>query len=294
MKIFFNRISFIAIVAIALFVTGCDKTKPYEIAVSAPVAHFDGPESQSYAVRTATVDPFLIEVGTSDVASTDRIISFTVTSPTGAAAGTQYSIAGGNTVTIPAGAATANITIQGIYTGYPAGRIDTLIFALTEPSVKVAGFSDTVRLAVGDICVEGAAFDLDSFLGNYANTNEVFGGPYGPYTTAITSVTPTGPTSGTITVANIWDNGWDPILFDLDWSDPTNLTAVVQPQAAIGGSDAGDMNPAYAGQTVAVRAHATGGPGTFSTCNNILILRMQLGVTALGYFAPVYTVTMER
>jgi hypothetical protein len=295
MKLFSIRIAFIAIAAMSLMLESCDKTKPYDIAVASPVVHFDGPENQAYAVRTAVVDPFEIEVGTSDVTSTDRTVSFTVTSTTGAAAGIQYSVVNtGNTVTIPAGKAIATISIQGIFAGYPTGRVDTLIIALTEPSIKVAGFSDTVRLAIGDICAEGVGFNINDFMGNYANTNEVFGGPYGPYTTAITNITSTGPTSATITVANIWDNGWDPILFDLDWSDPTNLTADVQPQAAIGNSNAGDINPAYAGQTIAVRASATGGPGTFSTCNNTLILRMQLGVTGLGFFAPVYTVNMAR
>ncbi len=291
---FFNRISLLALVAFVIVSAGCSKSKPYDVTIPASQVHFDGAEDQAYAVRSAAVGPYEIEVGTTDVISTDRTVTFNIISTTGAVAGTQYSVPGGNTVTIPAGKATGVIFIQGIFSGYPVGRVDTLIIALTEPSVKPAEFSDTIKLAIGDICVEGVGFDIIDFEGAYANTNEDFGGPYGPYTTTISSVTSTGPTSATIVVTNIFDDGWDPLTFDLEWSDPAGLTAIIVPEPAVGGSDAGSINPAYAGQTVAIRAHPTGGVGTFSSCNNTLTLRMQLGVTGLGYFAPVYTVVMER
>lgn len=288
-----NRLYLLAFVGCLLLFVGCKKSD--DIVLPPSQAHFDGAADQSYAVRTATVDPYKIEVGTTDVASVDRTVTFNISSPTGAISGTQYRIDGGNTITIPAGKATALISIQGLYSGYPAGRVDTLIISLASPSIDPAGFSDTVRLAIGDICVEGVGFLLGDLNGNYANTNETFGtSPYGPYTTSILSTTSTGPTSAIIEVANIWDNGWGPISFNIDWSDPAALRTNVIPQASIPGSNAGDINATYAGQTIAVRAHPTGGPGTFSTCNNTFTLKMQLGVTGVGYFGSIYTVNLAR
>jgi hypothetical protein len=126
------------------------------------------------------------------------------------------------------------------------------------------------------------------------NTRETFGtSAYGPYNTTISAVTLTSPTTGTITVTNIWDNGWGPITFTLDWTNPLATVATVVPQNAIPGSNAGDLSATYAGQTVAVRAFA-GQPGTFSACNSVFTLRMQLGVTGVGFFGSLYTVILRR
>jgi hypothetical protein len=136
--------------------------------------------------------------------------------------------------------------------------------------------------------------NMDDFLGDFDNTNETFGGPYGPYTTSVSAVTPTGATTARITVENIWDNGWGPIDFDVDWTDSENPTVTVVAQDPIPGSDAGDFNPAYAGIPANVRPFAAGPVGTFSACDNTLTLKMQLGVSGLGYFPNIYTVIMER
>lgn len=272
---------------------GCDKTKLYKVKEAEAQVHFTGSAIQNYAVRAANPPVYNVAVGTTDVSDVDRNVTFTVTSKTGAAAGTQYTIgAANNTVVIPAGKSTTVIPIQGIYAGYPVGRIDTLVITLTEPSVKVAGFSNTVKLAIGDICVEGIGVNINSLAGNYANTNEDFGGAYGPYLTSISNITPVTATSATIKVNNLFDAGWGPITFTLDWSTPGALTATVVPQTS-GIGDAGTLNPAYAGQQVAVRPFS-GQTGTWSSCYGTLTLKMQLGVTGLGYFGTLYTVNMAR
>ena len=141
-------------------------------------------------------------------------------------------------------------------------------------------------------CFEGDV-DLNALLGDYNKTNETFGiTPYGPYTTSISSVNQLTPTSGTIVVENIFDFGWGPITFTLDWSDPNNRTVIVVAQSS-GIADAGTLSGAYAGEEVAVRPFA-GQPGTFSACKGTLTLKMQLGVAGLGYFGELYTVNMAR
>ncbi|MDF2381588.1 hypothetical protein JMG10_08950 [Nostoc ellipsosporum NOK] len=279
----------VAALGVATMMVSCKKQ---ETTIPPAQVHFTGAAQQAYAVRAAGVAPYTIQIGTTDVANTDRTVGVKVTSRT-AVAGTQYTVSA-NTVTIPAGQALGSFNIQGIFAGYPVGRVDTLVITLTEPSITPAKFMDTIRLAIGDICVEGVGFNLSSVIGTYARTVEVFGtnAPYGPYTTTISSATSTGTTTARIVVQNLWDNGWGPISFDLNWG-VTPLTATVVTQTAIPGSNAGDINPTYAGQTIAIRPMA-GSPGTFSTCYNTFTLRSQLGVTNLGYFASLYTVNMAR
>lgn len=293
-----KNICLVAIVMVSFLMSGCDKTKPYDIDVSKPRAHFIG--NDKVTVQVVDQAPAVtIQVGTTDVSGADRQVSFSVISPSGATAGSEYTLVSGNSVTIPANKALADITIQPNFAAYAAGRRDTLILAIVTPSVEAAAFSDTLTLIFAGPSTSGcdeANPDLNSLLGDYANTNELLGtSAYGPYTTSISSITPTSPTTATIVVENIWDNGWGPISFDIDWTDPANRTVTCVQQDAIPGSDAGDLNATYAGQTISVRQNATSGPGTYNACGDpVFVLNMQLGVTATGWFNVLYAVTLER
>lgn len=297
-----KNISLLAIIALVMIMTGCDKTKPYTIDVAPAQAHFVGGKTQVYSVVDDPAPSFVLQVGSTDVATVDRLVTYNISSPSGAVLGTQYTVnsgTAGNTVTIPANGALASITVQANYSAYSSGRKDTLIFTLAQPSMTPATFLDTVRLIIaGPSGCNEANVNLTEVLGVYDNTNELFAGsPYGPYTTTISGFTQLTPTSASIVVTNIWDNGWGPITFILDWSDPLNRTATVVQQDAIPGSNAGDLNAAYAGQTVAVRAPSatlSPTPGTYSYCDQTFTLQMQLGVTNLGYFNALYTVNMVR
>ena len=294
-----NSISLIAIIAVAFLLGGCDKTKPYDVEVAPPEVHFVGNKTQSYSAANNPTPVFNLQIGTTDVAKTDRTVTYKVTCTSGAVAGTQYSIATGNasgTVTIRAGEALGSIPVQAVYSEYANGRKDTLVFTLEQPSLKPSGFLDTVKLVIRGACFEGTV-DLNDFLGTYANTNEDFGGAYGPYTTTISSVTQTSPTTGSVVVENIWDNGWAPITFDLDWTDPANRVVSLLQQDNI--ADGSTVNPNYAGSNVTVtNPSATYFPnvrGTFSVCNQTLVLKMRVCVLPLGCFSStLYTVNMAR
>jgi hypothetical protein len=286
----------LAVAGVAAILASCDKNKPYDLIVAEPQVHFTGSKFQNYQMTASPAPVYKVNLGTTDVSSSARTVTVNVSSSTGAVAGTHYSIVGGNTITIPAGQAVASIDLQGVYAQYTTGRKDTLRFTLAQPDVAPAKFQDTVYVILRGPCFEGDV-TLSAFSGAWRAIETLgTGAPYGPYNTTIpaASIVQLTPTTGTVTVTNIWDNGWGPITFTLDWTDPANRTVTVVPQAAIPGSDAGDLNAAYAGQTVAVRAHAAGGPGTFSACNNTFTLRMQLGVTGVGYFAALYTVNLTR
>ncbi len=296
-----NNLSLIALLAVAFLLGSCDKTKPYDVITAPPQAHFVGKEVQIYKADVNPTPVYNVVVGTTDVSNADRSVTYKVTPISAATPGTQYSIASGNTtgtVTIKAGEAVANIAVQADYASYTNGRKDTLMFTLAEPSVKPAGFLDTVYLILRGPCFEGDV-TLTDLLGDYANTNENFGGAYGPYTTSISSVNQTSATTGDIVVENIYDYGWAGITFHLDWTDPANRTVTLDRQTDIASATTVTSNPAYSTYFVMVGPSPTAGPGTFSICNQTITLKIRVGLndptsTPLGWFSTPYTVNMAR
>lgn len=253
-------------------------------------AHFANVSSGSYFV-TGTSVVKKIAIGLTDISPVDRTISFSVTSPTGAVAGTHYNIVGGNSIVIPAGKALDSITVAAVFNQYITGRKDSLIIRIeSSGNTKASSYNATYRLFVRGPCSESETV-LADLKGTYANTREDFGGTYGPYTTTVSSVTQLTATTGTIVVTNIYDFGWNPITFTLDWTDPLNTKVTLVQQSGIG--DAGTLGSSFAGQDITVRPFA-GQTGTFSWCTNKIILKMQVGVTGLGFFSTLYTVVMER
>jgi hypothetical protein len=302
-----NILSLITILVFAAIFTSCDKSKPYDVTVAPAQAHFLGKKFQVYEALTDPAPAYYVELGTTDAVGSDRTITYNV-NPGTAVLGTHYNIEGGNngTITIPANGAVARIAVTAVAsfytnptTGIGTGRKDTLVFTLAEPSIAPAGFMDTVKLVIKGACFEGDV-NLSELLGDYANTNEDFGGAYGPYTTTISSVTPTSATTGDIVVENIYDNGWGPITFNLDWSDPANRTVTLQRQFDIAPASTVTSNAAYATWNVMVDESPVLGPGTFSACTQKLTLNMRVGVrnpappNTGGFFGTPYTVVMER
>ncbi len=296
-----KQISFLTLIAFMLIMTGCDKTKPYDVIEAEPQVHFNSSPFQTYPVLVDPTPVFNITIGTTDVSDADRVVSYKVVSPSGAVEGTQYTIDNSGSVTIPAGKSEATIDIRAKFAAYAGGRRDTLIFTLTNPSIKPSLFSDSVTLILkGPVTCSEDLIDINAMVGDYQNTTEVFdgGAPYGPYATAISSVTSTGATTARIVVENIFDDGWGPISFDLDWTDLANRTCVVV-DGNISGTDSGPLfGAAYAGIPLWVTEPfgAIGGSpkGTYSYCNETFTLQMEIGPSGVGFYEGLYTVNMAR
>lgn len=280
-----------------MLLTSCDKTKEYDVIVPPAQAHFMNKTTVNYSILSTSTPALKIPIGVTKAAAVDRTVTISVSSNT-ATPGTDYTVSG-TSITIPAGQVIdSSFTITGIYASYVNGERDTLKVAIIDPEVTPSDYNDTLTVILRGPCFEGDV-TRTALLGAYNNTIETFGtgSPYGPYSTAVTAFTTTSATTGVITVTNIWDNGWGPIQFNVDWTDPANRVVTAVAQAAIPGSNAGDLSATYAGQTVAVRAFTAPSPantGTFSACNQTFTLRMQLGVTGVGYFGNIYTVNLGR
>lgn len=269
-----KQISNIALLAITiLFVmTGCDKTKPYDLIAPPALAHFiSSSQVVSYYVRNSPSDSFVVQLGTTDISSSDRTVTYKVSSPTGAVNGTDYNIvspASGNSVIIKGGTVISSIVVKGKFSSYSSGKKDTLVFTLSEPSIASAKFSDTIKLVLQRYCDVVPA----NFTGLYKKCFDTQAGQpnYGPYTVNMPSagVTATGATTGYVMISNFWDVGGADIRLNLNWTNPANFTTTVPAQFLY-------TDPTYGAATV------TGvGTGTFSSCDNTFTVSYTVTVAA--------------
>lgn len=285
MKNYFIKLMAVAVVGIALL-TAC---REKDVTVfPAAVAHFQNQTGGSFFILTAA-SVYNVPVGITTVSNKARTLTVSYSSPTSATVGTHFTAP--LSITIPAGATVANLPITPVFAQYTAGRKDTLVVTMNGgDGVDKSSYNNTFKLFMRGPCFEGDV-NLTELIGSYPKTNEDFGGAYGPYTTTISKVSQLTSTTGTITVTNVFDAGWNPITFILNWTDPANRTVTLTQQSGIG--NAGTISATYAGSDISVRPFA-GQVGTFSICNKTLTLRMQLGVTGVGFFGTLYTVNMAK
>jgi hypothetical protein len=273
---YINKFFYAAGLVVLMASISCKKESKIEIPPAQ--AHFAGAKNQSYIMSASTTPAYKITVGTTDVTSTDRTITFKVTSPSGAIAGTDYNLTGvtGNTVVIPAGKATADIGVSLVFARYQNAEKDTLVFTLSTPSVEVGKFQDTVVLAMRGPCSESEIV-FTQLGGAYTKTFE--NGTYGPYSSSITSITPLTATTARAVITNIYDSGISAQAI-FDWTVPGNFKVTVAAQQ-IG---------TLGGQPLFIRT--TGSGGTFTFCTPFFTIPFELYTAAGTYDA--WTTTMAR
>jgi len=281
---------------LAVVGVGCKKytdnltVPPSESHFAAPAALGGNPASGTYFIVPGAVTPFNVPVGVTTTAKVDRKINFTISSTTGAAANTQYTVAGltpvgttgsqAGTITIPAGQSLGTIVVNGIAAGYPGNRIDTILFTITGGDVTPSKFGSVYRLVVTKSCPVTNALN-----GNYTRTNEYSGGAfsYGPYTTIVKNFTSTSATTATVQIQNLYDDGWSDITVNLSFATPTTFTATIPLQPT---------GRSYAGGATSVRTTA-GRVNTFSSCDNTFNFFVDL-VNGSTVIASAYEFRMAR
>jgi hypothetical protein len=251
-------------------VAGCKKEKT---TIPPAQAHFNFATGGTYQLLTATPPDFTIKLGTTTVSDADRTINFTVTSPTGATAGTQYTLTS-NTVTIPAGKTEGTITVKGVYGQYTGGRKDTLVFTI-QSGIDPLLANNVYKLLMRGPCFDGDISAITVMNGTYPGTMEG-GGSYGPYSVTVAGlVHPAGVTKkATGTIANLWDY-FGAVNIEFDWSDPNNTIVNIPLQ---------QTNKEYAaGQPFMIRT-SPGKVSKFSACNSKITLYVDIIVN--NYPAP--------
>jgi hypothetical protein len=241
-------------------------------------SHFANETGGSFYIQNVANPTFKIPIGITTPVANDTKITVSVASPTGAAAGVQYTLPT-TSITIPAGKTLDSLAVQGIFAGFPGSRVDTLVFTISGGDVEAAAYNNTYKLVMQKYC----PVTLSSFAGAWNNMNDNDGTPvYSATVAPVTAANQTSATTGYIMVSGLWGvTGSGPIRVDLDWTDPANFkTSIPTGQNLY-------VDPTY-GQAK-VRPVGT---GTFSSCNGTLTLKYQVYVS-LGSFTAT-TTTMAR
>ena len=291
------KITFIIAAFLAIFLPSCKQKDP--LSIPTLEAHFHFNSIGNFRVLNAS-DTYKLPVGITTASKNDITIDLDIKSTSGAEEGVQYNISKKKAF-IPSGGATDTLLIQGILGAYLDGRRDTLVISIIEKNgLKAVQTNKTFTLYIAGPCAESKII-LSEMIGTYSKTTELFGtSPFGPYTTRITSVKQLSSTTGEISVQNIWGaddpdtelyEGWNNIKFTLDWTDPENRIVYLDEQSGIG--DARSFASGLAGRDISVRQFGTQ-VGTFSYCDKSLTLKLQLGVTGLGWYPDLYQVFMKQ
>jgi hypothetical protein len=273
----FQILSLIAVLAV-LTMSSCKRSKVSEPSMPPTQSHFTNQSGGNFYIQNVSNPTFKIPIGITAPVASDTRVTVSISSPTGAAAGVQYTLPS-TTITIPAGKTLDSLAVQGIFAGFPGSRVDTLVVKITGGDVEAAAYNDTYKLVLQKYC----PVTLSSFAGTWSNMNDNDGTPvYSATVAPITAANQTSATTGYIMITGLWGvAGSGPIRVDLDWTDPANFKTNIPTGQNL------YVDPAF-GQA---KVRPTGN-GTFSSCNGTLTLKYQVYVAA-GSFTATST-TMAR
>lgn len=277
-----------------LFLASCKKEQVNDDILEVPPYSEFGTANLSgkYYVLNSASSQYKIPVGITNLSNEDRTITFTFSSPTGATAGTHYTAP--TSVVIPAGKALDSLAIHGIYANYPIGRRDTLHIDITGGDVDVNNYNNRYTLVLEKYC-DVILNDLDGVYSQTRYLNSLGGGAFGPFPVTLTAPASTGATSGKLTIngLSLMNFGLpvDPIDIELDWEDPANFKAGIEPQYT-----GWDYDP---GQPILIRT-SPGATNTFSSCAETFTLTVDWIVNnypapgSAAFFEQEYSITIRR
>lgn len=149
---YFNRILAIGSVSAMLLVAvyGCKKNDGIVVAPQAALFANSKVEG-TYFIPDDPNSTFKIPVGVTAASDRDVTFNFTVSSPSGAVEGQQYTLAS-KSVTIPAGKTVDSIQLKGLFDGYAGGRRDTLIFTISGGETPTVSGSNKYTLILQQFC----------------------------------------------------------------------------------------------------------------------------------------------
>lgn len=236
---------------------------PVQAPAMAEFAYYNQNFAKSFYVQTSNTT-FKIPVGITNVSNKDRTVQFTYSSPT-AVAGTHYTAP--SSIVIPAGKALDSVTVTGIPANIATGAAYVLKIKITGGDVPALAGKDSVMLTIRKYC----PVVLSALQGLYNNTNEYTSSgafSYGPYTTAVNNLVSTGATTATGKLVNLYDDGWNDITANFDWTDPANFKISIPLQPT---------GKSYSGAPTSVRTSTNAAAvSTFSSCDRSLSFGVDL------------------
>ncbi len=266
----FFKYAYTAIAGISLlFIVSCKKNNVVlDMDVTAPAYVKFNTIAAADSIGTyyikSTNTPYVLPIGITNVSKVDRNIQFTYSS-TAAVVGTQFNAP--TSLVIKAGTAVDQLTISGLFSGYPLStRKDTVKITISGGDVPASSYKGVYRLILRKYC----DVSLADLYGNYTATDYY---AY-PMTVKAGSAVSTGATTGSVQVTNLWDYGVvTTTTINLDWTDPANFKVTIPDQVYV------------AGDGLWIKNSAT--TGAFSSCDQTFTLNYTLYFKATGanYYA---------
>ena len=269
------KISFLLMASVA-FTMSCKKNNEVidkdPISASQPAAQFFLTDfTQGYALNQTKLETFVVPVKVTNVANVDRVVNFTYTSTSGAQIGTHYNAP--TSLTIKAGQTGDSLRIVGIYTPYANGRIDTVKVKITNATFSGLYGKDSINLIIQRSC-DVVLTDLEkAYDSTYEYSNPLNPPSYGPYTTSVIGLTATGATTATGMFSNLYDDGWNDISFDMDYTSASKFKITIPLQST---------GKAYGGATSSSVRSSAGKVNTFSSCDKTFTITIDIVNDATG------------
>jgi hypothetical protein len=252
-----------------------------KITYNGPALTYFDQESSTFYIQDAPAQVYNIRLGTTVKSNVDRTVKVNISSNT-AQKGVQYDYTTTDIV-IKANEYIADIPIEGIYSGFAAGNVDTLVVSITEGDIKKADFKQSFSLVMRKYC----PVDLNDLYGIWeARGYGIFDDEY------IVEVMPNPNGGDTIVLRNLlqaYELGLvypttlptPDVKIVLDYSDPANFTAsFADDRANLYIHASPPFSVAY-GQAWAQQTKK----GVFSSCNKTMSLYFDRRVSA-GTFGP--------
>ena len=276
--------------SLLVMILACNKNNPYDTVTPPVQAHFMNATIGTYFVKNDPNSTFKIPVGVTAKSGSNRNITFTVTSPTGATSGTQYTLPA-SSVTIQAGNVVDSLTVKGLFAGFPGTRVDTLTFNITGGDVPVSDYNSTYKLVMRKFCDVISTGLTGSFASSKDYDRALTGAASAAkYNVSVSNWTALTATTASVTIKNLAatsDIGFGPFAANepialngvtaiLDWTNPANFTVSIASQP-------------FMLTTFGYGPSTISGSGTFSSCDQTFTLTTIVRVSAGAFSAVVST-----
>ncbi|HEY0299201.1 MAG TPA: hypothetical protein VGB84_08285 [Arachidicoccus sp.] len=169
---------FIGIFFIAgLFIMSCNKNKPYDVTIPPTMAEFTADNSiETFGINNIPSPTYKVPLGLTSKSNKDVSITLSISSPTGAKNGVQYTLKD-SIITFKAGTVVDSLEISSDFSQYEGDRVDTLVLTIVSANGATV-FDEANKLTL--VLRKSCPVIIDDFLGSVVIDDPNFWGDVDP------------------------------------------------------------------------------------------------------------------
>lgn len=263
------------LVAFIVCLIGCDKNRLYPVTVPPSAAEFTTSSNvQTFGVSNVNATTsYTIPIGLTSKSGAATSVKVSISSPTGAVAGTQYSVSTTD-ITIPAGGLIdSSLVLTAKYDTYKDDRIDTLKLTIQNSNSDVV--LDSVNTHLTIIIRKSCPLVITDYVGDFIVTADVWADYSVGDIITLTNVDATHFSFKDIHAIN-------PTAISVTVNTTTNAVTIAK--QTIG--TVWEYGPAYTSPTMSAT-------GTINSCDKIINLNVTYGYSA-GTWSGTYLLALKK